>query len=68
MPHADEVEREMFRIHKDKLLEDLDADIESRFKRFIPDHDSMSYKIENPARRGDTAYLSRTGAIGTTLR
>jgi hypothetical protein len=68
LPHADEVEREMFRIHKDKLLEDLDADIESRFKRFIPDHDSMSYKIENPARRGDTAYLSRTGVIATALR
>ena len=65
---ADEVERELFRIRKDKLLEDLDADVESRFHRFIPDRDSMSYKLDNPARRGDTAYLSRTGAMSPVLR
>ena len=63
LPHADEVEREMFRIRKDKLLEDLDVDVESRFHRFVPDHDSMSYKIENPARRGDLDYLKRTGVF-----
>lgn len=68
LPHADEIERELFRIRKDQLLEDLDADVESRFHRFIPDHDSMSYKLENPARRGDTAYLSRTGAMSPALR
>lgn len=68
LPHADEVERELFRIRKDKLLEDLDANVESRFHRFIPDRDSMSYRIDNPARRGDTAYLSRTGALVPVLR
>lgn len=68
LPHADEVERELFRIRKDKLLENLDADVESRFHRFIPDRDSMSYRLDNPARRGDTAYLSRTGAMSPVLR
>lgn len=63
LPHADEVEREMFRIRKDKLLEQLDASSESHFQRFIPDRESMSYKIENPARRGDQAYLVRTGVF-----
>lgn len=59
--HADEVEREMFRSRKNKLLEQLDASSESHFQRFIPDRESMVYKIENPARRGDESYLSRTG-------
>lgn len=66
LPHADEVEREMFRLRKDKLLEQLDVDVESRFHRFIPDQGSMSYKIENPARRGDQSYLARTGVFTKT--
>ena len=68
LPHADEMEREIFQSRKNKLLEQLDANSESRFHRFIPDQSFMSYKIENPARRGDTAYLSRTGVVATTLR
>lgn len=63
LPHADELEREIFRKRKDKLLEQLDANSESHFHRFIPDQSLMSYKIENPARRGDKSYLSRTGAF-----
>jgi len=60
---AGQVEREMFRIRKDKLLEQLGSNSESRFYRFIPDQSLMSYKIENPARRGDLSYLLRTGVF-----
>lgn len=63
VPHADKAEREMFQLQKDRLLEQLDAEEESFVHRFIPDHNSMSYKVENPARDGDRAYLKRTGAF-----
>lgn len=65
VPHADKAEREMFQLQKDRLLEQLDAEEESFVHRFIPDHDSMSYQIENPARDGDQAYLNRTGAFAS---
>lgn len=61
VPHADKAEREMFQLQKDRLLEQLDADEESFVHRFIPDHNSMSYQVENPARDGDQAYLQRAG-------
>lgn len=65
VPHADKAEREMFQLQKDRLLEQLDAEEESFIHRFIPDHNSMSYQIDNPARDGDQAYLSRTGAFAS---
>jgi hypothetical protein len=68
VPHADEVEREMFRLRKDRLLEQLNVDDESFLHQFIPDPDSMSYKLGNPARSGDKSYLGRAGALPAVVR
>lgn len=67
VPHASQTERELFELQKDRLLEQLDGDVKSFMHRFIPEQQSMSYQLDNPARDGDLNYLKRTGALSYAI-
>lgn len=65
LPHANITERRQFEDMRKRLLDQLETGGEDPAPHlFQPEQGSLSYTLDNPARAGDKAYLSRVGALG----
>lgn len=65
LPHENAIERRNFENMRKRLLDQLETGGEEPAPhRFQPDQSNLSFAIDNPARSGDKAYLTRAGATG----
>lgn len=62
LPYESEAERLQFDNLRNRLLDQLGTDKASpNTNRFNPEHEVMSFRVDNPARLHDADYLKRTG-------
>lgn len=62
LPHANLADRKLFEDMRKRLLDQLETGGEDPAPHlFQPEQGGLSYTLENPARAGDKAYLSRAG-------
>ena len=65
LPHENALERRNFENMRKRLLDQLGTGGDEPLQqRFAPDQASLTYYLDNPARSGDKAYLSRAGVLG----